>query len=268
MLPGIQGTWEETGISCEQCHTDPNVSAPDVGGGAKHVSSQLAADITVDSSNELCGSCHNRGLDPDTNIPASGDLPNTFIRHHEQYNEWRNSAHGDDDGNKIGCNDCHNPHIGTRYGFADDGGITQTCEGCHPGPTANNKHIDVSGFGDTLDCETCHMAQATKSGALDPLGNPLYVGDVKTHIFKINPAAEGKDVFFDFSGDLARGWRRLRTASPSTSCATSVTRTRKSTATAAPRSWQTLDGPIGPKRQASTTRPEHSIAGVAFNHSC
>ena len=199
MLPGIQGTWEETGISCEQCHTDPNVSAPDVGGGAKHVSSQLAADITVDSSNELCGSCHNRGLDPDTNIPASGELPNTFIRHHEQYNEWRNSAHGDDDGNKIGCNDCHNPHIGTRYGFADDGGITQTCESCHPGPTANNKHIDVSGFGDTLDCETCHMAQATKSAVPDP-NNLLYVGDVKTHIFEINPAAVGKDTFFDFSG--------------------------------------------------------------------
>jgi hypothetical protein len=41
------------------------------------------------------------------------------------------------------------------------------------------------------------MAQATKSGALDPLDNPLYVGDVKTHIFEINPAAEGKDVFFN-----------------------------------------------------------------------
>jgi hypothetical protein len=180
-LPGIYGTFEETGITCEQCHG---------GGGVDHVSTQLAADITIDTSSELCGSCHNRGLDPDTNIPASGALPGTFIRHHEQFNEWRNSGHGDGVGDDVSCNTCHDPHIGTRYGFAEMGGIIATCESCHTEITSN-AHFDV-GF----ECQTCHMAQATKSAVPDP-NNLLYVGDVKTHIFSINSAAVGKEVFFN-----------------------------------------------------------------------
>jgi hypothetical protein len=180
-LPGIYGTFEETGITCEQCHG---------GGGVDHVSTQLAADITIDTTSELCGSCHNRGLDPDTNIPASGALPGTFIRHHEQFNEWRNSGHGDGVGDDVSCNTCHDPHIGTRYGFADMGGIIATCESCHEEITSN-AHFDV-GF----ECQTCHMAQATKSAVPDP-NNLLYVGDVKTHIFGINSAAVGKEVFFN-----------------------------------------------------------------------
>ncbi len=178
-LPGIWGTFQETGITCEQCHG---------GGGVAHVSTQLAADITIDPSDALCGTCHNRG-GANSDIPASGGLPNTFIRHHEQYNEWANSAHSSGDPVNAGCNDCHDPHIGTRYGFDEMGGIIATCESCHTEITNNAHVVD-------LDCVTCHMAQASKSAVPDP-NNLLYVGDVKTHIFSINSAAVGKDVFFN-----------------------------------------------------------------------
>jgi hypothetical protein len=178
-LPGIEGTWEETGITCEQCHG---------GGGVDHVSTQLAADITIDTSSELCGSCHNRG-GTNADIPAS----NGFIRHHEQYNEWANSGHGDGVGEDVSCNTCHDPHIGTRYDFADMGGIIATCESCHAEQAANNSHSVP------VDCVTCHMAQASKSAVADP-ANLLYVGDVKTHIFGINTAAVGKDTFFTADG--------------------------------------------------------------------
>lgn len=176
-LEGIHGTWEEPGITCEQCH----------GAGLDHVVSLAAADITVDNSTALCGTCHVRG-DPAT-IPASGG----YIRHHEQYNELLASPHtgGTMD---VGCNDCHDPHKGTLYGHADAGGIVATCESCHPDEAATNAHIAVP------DCVDCHMARATKSGqALN-----TYTGDVRSHLFKINPDSTlTKSDMFNADGSLA-----------------------------------------------------------------
>ena len=171
-LTGFFGTFEEQGISCEQCH----------GPGVNHVSSGAA--LTTDTSDEFCGSCHNRG-GINADIPASGG----FIRHHEQYNEYQNSAHSA----LIGCNDCHDPHLGTRY---DNGGFIESCSTCHPSEAANNAHIPF-GTGDE-GCITCHMPQATKSAVAEN----IYVGDVQTHIFALNPAAVGKDVFFNMDGSL------------------------------------------------------------------
>jgi hypothetical protein len=153
-LVGIAGTWEETGITCEACH----------GAGADHVASQSPSDITLDVSSAACGNCHRRGADDDF-IEASGG----FIRHHEQYQEWLASPH---DG-MAECSDCHEPHIGTAYGNADAGGIHTTCEDCH---TVTLNHLPV-------DCENCHMARVTKSArAINS-----FEGDVRTHIFAINP---------------------------------------------------------------------------------
>jgi hypothetical protein len=170
-LTGFEGTYEETGIGCEACH----------GAGARHASTQSAVDIISTSSDELCGSCHNRGLDPITNIPASGG----FIRHHEQYNEFANSPHF----GAVGCNDCHDAHLGTRY---DMGGIITECETCHAPQAGSNAHAQVG-------CVTCHMSQATKSAVADA-DNPNFVGDVQTHIFTINPGEFNKDYFFSADG--------------------------------------------------------------------
>ena len=151
-LIGIEGTWEETGISCEACH----------GPGATHVATQTAANIVVDNSAALCGSCHVRG-DPAT-IPASGG----FIRHHEQYNELLAGAHS-----ARNCVDCHSPHKGVLYGQAAAGGIHTTCQDCHQGKTLN--HVPIA-------CEACHMARATKSAQ----NRDVYRADISTHLFRIN----------------------------------------------------------------------------------
>jgi hypothetical protein len=49
------------------------------------------------------------------------------------------------------------------------------------------------------DCITCHMPYATKSAT----SVNKYVGDVQTHIFKINTAADGQ--MFNEAGNVANG---------------------------------------------------------------
>jgi hypothetical protein len=181
-LVGIEGTWEETGISCEQCH----------GAGADHVSTQSASDITVDASDDLCGTCHQRG-GADSHIEASGG----WIRHHEQYNEFANSMHFTVG---VGCNTCHDPHLGTRY---DMGGFIESCVVCHADQATTNAHgVPIAGGNDTDEaCITCHMSQATKSAVADA-SNPNFVGDVRTHIFTINPGEFNKEYFFNADSTL------------------------------------------------------------------
>jgi len=178
-LAGLVGTFEEQGISCEQCH----------GPGVDHVATKSSGDITVDVTPELCGSCHNRG-GANAEIPASGG----FIKHHEQYNEWANS--GAHFAGAADCATCHDSHLGTLY---DNGGFITTCETCHADKAANNNH----GFGTApfpVECIDCHMPKASKS-AVPAADNTIYEGDIQTHIFRINPAAVGKDAFF--TGDLS-----------------------------------------------------------------
>ena len=162
-LEGIEGTFEEPGITCEQCH----------GPGVDHVSTKSASEIDIDTSPELCGSCHNRG-----GMMVAPEAKGGFIRHHEQYNEWQLSAHSSEN---VTCNDCHEPHLGTRY---DNEGFKTTCESCH-GQKANAHLVPV-------ECTTCHLPQAGKSA----LAENLFVGDVKTHLFEINADAVGKDAMF------------------------------------------------------------------------
>ncbi len=175
-LIGIAGTWEETGITCEECH----------GPGADHVASQSASDITVDAGVALCGRCHVRG-DPQQ-IPASGG----FIRHHEQYNELLASPH-----DELSCNDCHDPHVGVLYGNAAAGGIATTCESCHPAQAANNSHRNLAG---RPTCVDCHMPRATRSAR----SAHMFEGDVRTHLFAINTSPGlTKDNMFNQDGSLA-----------------------------------------------------------------
>ncbi|MFQ5538283.1 MAG: Ig-like domain-containing protein [Gemmatimonadota bacterium] len=163
-LVGIQGTWEEPGIRCEQCH----------GPGGDHVAAKDPKKISVDTEKELCGSCHFR--DTNHGILASGG----FIRHHEQYDELIASGH-----NALSCTDCHDPHVGTRYGHAEEGGIKVTCESCHSDKTSNAHTVPV-------ECSTCHMPRASKSAQK----RDSYFGDLKTHLFKINTGTETKDAMF------------------------------------------------------------------------
>jgi hypothetical protein len=129
-----------------------------------------------------------------TNGAADG-----FIKHHEQYNELVGSAAAPGVHTSLDCVNCHDPHkrshtvtdaIASTLGIVDNtlsaeerGAIrsTGTCETCHPGK------LLAYAMGD-IKCIDCHMAEATKS-ATHEKGAWGKMGDVKTHIFKIDPTA-------------------------------------------------------------------------------
>lgn len=169
-LPGMDGEFFAGGIQCEACH----------GMGSDHQITRSADDITISREAADCGKCHYRN--EDHSIAASGG----FIKHHEQYDEMISAGHADIVG---GCIACHDPHVSVKHG--QTGGIIKDCTACHEdikNPTHNG-----------ADCNTCHLSYATKSA----VAMNKYVGDVKTHIFKINPAADGE--MFNEDGTLANG---------------------------------------------------------------
>lgn len=173
-LPGMAGTFAEPGIGCEACH----------GMGAVHAHTEKPADITVNTTSELCGNCHTR--DSERRIMASGG----FVRHHEQYDEFLVTAHRAEGQT---CGTCHNPHASsTNDDVAVGTGVIRTCESCHSGPAANTKHNGVPG------CTDCHMAKSTKSAA----AFSTYQGDIAGHIWAINTDPVGKDSMWYTEDDL------------------------------------------------------------------
>jgi len=164
-LPGIDGSWAEPGITCEECH----------GPGSLHILSPSTVPMTIDTRSESCGACHNRG-GVNNAIPAKGG----FIRHHEQFNEMASAGHA-----VLECVTCHDPHKTVRY---DDPSVVNAiyldCADCHKDAQASLDSAPLGLAGKMLGvtCEDCHMPYESKSAvAFD-----TYVGDVMTHIFKIN----------------------------------------------------------------------------------
>lgn len=172
-LPGVVGKWTFEGIQCEQCH----------GPGKNHVlTGGNPSEITVDESSAACGTCHYR-TDPNI-IPASGG----FIRHHEQYNEILKSDHG----RFLNCVTCHDPH---KTGGSS---IKISCADCHANVAGEYEGSAMGQAG--VKCEDCHMPYMSKSA----VSLRKYVGDVRTHIFKINLDAAAKP--FKNGGSEARGF--------------------------------------------------------------
>ncbi|NNE45901.1 MAG: T9SS type A sorting domain-containing protein [Rhodothermales bacterium] len=175
------GTFSEPGIRCEGCH----------GPGSDHQAGAFADPpvLPPNSGDYLkitrCGECHQRGGATNA-IPVSGG----YIRHHEQVNEMRASAHGDGVGTELTCASCHNPHVTVRYPDATapgQEGITTQCETCHPAQSVN-----LNGMDKPINCIDCHMPRASKSAVGAQVGNG-WIGDVRTHIFGINTGAFTKD---------------------------------------------------------------------------
>ncbi len=183
------GTFSEPGIRCEGCH----------GPGSEHVASLGTVKpplIGDDLRINRCGDCHQRGGTTNA-IPASGG----YIRHHEQLNEMRASAHGDGQGTDLTCATCHDTHVPLRYAdAAGEGmsGIKTTCETCHP-----NHEILVNGSPKNIDCVDCHMPMAGKSAIGMQVGNG-WKGDVKTHIWGININAVTKEAMFTSDGKFVQ----------------------------------------------------------------
>ncbi|MFC1606448.1 FlgD immunoglobulin-like domain containing protein [Candidatus Latescibacterota bacterium] len=163
-LEGMAGTFADPGITCEGCH----------GPGSAHAESKDKADISRDTSKEMCGTCHYR--DSEHRIAVSGGL----IRHHEQYDELINSPHRNHE-----CITCHEPHKSTKYAM---GGLKEdvTCTMCHG--SAEVKVQSMAGH----SCETCHMPLSAKSavytGDIDfgPDADTGHLGDIHAHTYRLN----------------------------------------------------------------------------------
>ncbi len=202
---GFNSEWTFSGVQCEACH----------GAGLAHATAASPSNITNNPSKDACGKCHIRA----TNTAGFGgecggtgailtngaqnnggtSLANQSVQHHEQYNELV-GYNGDGAHASLNCVSCHEPHkrshkvtnaIATALGITDNGqsaetrGAVASCESCHPGKTL------VFNMGN-IKCVDCHMAETTKSATL-VAGTWGAQGDVKGHIFKINPSAATMD---------------------------------------------------------------------------
>jgi hypothetical protein len=239
-LPGMDGTFDQTGVQCESCH----------GAGSTHAQTQLATDITKNATARTtadflasdmafgkpvaCSECHTRDGEKDYptyvsayetaagvtdaeggRIASSGTPP--LIRHHEQYDELLGvdpaaPASGSTksvafQSAKFDCITCHNTHTTTIYqdvsGDAPGAAnLNSDCLACHPG------NAITSGGMTGLNCIDCHMPFMVKSAInnfVPGVGDDRPVlGDIRTHIFSIDltkdPATE------QFSGGFANPW--------------------------------------------------------------
>ena len=156
-LPGMIGTWTESGVGCEECH----------GPGSTHtyMDEPTAESIIRDTKGERCGKCHQRsGMD----IPPLASKG--FIKHHEQFNEINIGAHEGTD-----CVECHNPHKRAIN-------VREQCVDCHD-DSQFKMHASKTTHGKAdVSCVDCHMPKATKSA----IKTGKFIGDVRTHIVKIN----------------------------------------------------------------------------------
>jgi hypothetical protein len=159
-LPGIHGTWQEAGVTCEACH----------GPGAAHVRNPTQASLSTAAN---CRSCHVRG--DVERIDASGGL----VKHHEQYEDLLASPH-----RNLGCLACHDPHKSTKYDRGGFLGQQATCLKCHE--SKDKQLLAAKSHG---ECISCHMPFAGKSAVAIEIaydGGVLPKGDIRSHISRIN----------------------------------------------------------------------------------
>ena len=187
--PGILGTWSEPGVQCEACH----------GPGSNHVPNPQRRNIFVDSSPQTCGRCHTVDNDPNT-IPVQDG----FIAGNAQVAELKASGgHGE-----FTCMICHNPHASTAYDR--DNGLRNDCTVCHTDQNMAFHEGLVYRWGDyeePLSCQSCHMPLAAKTASAAPaglVGELARIGDVRAHIFRIEPDYVTFDDMFTPDGSAVR----------------------------------------------------------------
>jgi hypothetical protein len=205
---GYYSSWTFDGVQCEACH----------GPGNSHVTtSGKQSVLTLVGGVEICAKCHIRaenttavskntecGGDSNPKILTNGAVASgDWISHHEQYNELV-GYNGDGVHASFKCTACHDPHkrsakvvdaVSSLLGITDNhlsaearGAIKVSCVSmnCHGSKTAQNPTVQNAHSG--LTCIDCHMAEATKTATNSPTTGWGRKGDLKTHIFRINPA--------------------------------------------------------------------------------
>jgi len=226
-LPGMPGTWVEAGVQCEACHGPGKTHAlsPATDNITKVAAGRTQAQMQAQTGygNPIaCGECHTRdgernpyggeGAATDgtfrsaynvasgTNDVIGGRirasaLNNPIGGHHQTGDEMfgvdpDNLAAGPMGKHlKAGvtCGTCHNPHKTTFYqNVSGDGlGVDVACTSCH--------EVTFTATGaahSNADCITCHMPKLAKSAVnTGPNAAGKTLGDIKTHVFKIDLAA-------------------------------------------------------------------------------
>lgn len=183
-LPGMPGTWAESGIQCEACH----------GPGSNHPANPSARDLYVDVRAQACATCHRRGTDFNV-VPASGG----YIQHREQLQELLASGgHA-----TLDCVMCHEPHTSTLTD--PNKGIRKTCTECHPTRTmgihTGATYTRLDGYSEVMNCQSCHMSFAVRNGRAAAIGATGKAADERTHIVRINTtSATSAQALFNMAG--------------------------------------------------------------------
>lgn len=178
--PGILGTWAEENVQCEACH----------GPGSNHVPNPQRRNIFVDSTpTATCARCHTEGDDPNVIVAKSG-----FLNGNTQYPQLLASGgHAD-----FNCTICHNPHVSITYDRED--GLRNGCTACHTDVNLAfhaNVTYELGTYREEVTCESCHMPllALSNSTAPDVGGTTARIGDVRGHIFRIDPdSADYRDM--------------------------------------------------------------------------
>jgi hypothetical protein len=169
-LPGIEGTWELTGIQCEECH----------GPGSLHANNPLAFQPVIARDGGACATCH---VEDEIGEMIVGE--NGFIDQTDDFATLLPSLHTE----MLDCVTCHDPHAGVtqvREGEVEPAGVVG-CETCHASKAGQHK-VEVHGQINAVNCVACHMAPAVQVA----VGNPdQFMADFRTHLMTINPGQLG-----------------------------------------------------------------------------
>ncbi|MBN2563196.1 MAG: hypothetical protein JXQ75_19915 [Phycisphaerae bacterium] len=186
-LPGILGTWAEAGVQCEACH----------GPGRNHIENTSARDLYIPNGTTACSGCHVTDPD-DTSVIGAAD---GFVGSNAQWPELRASGGHSD----FSCMTCHDPHTSITYDR--ENAVRNACTACHADVNMAS-HQDVtfvrSDYQEEMTCESCHMpfsGRSVSEGAAAVVGtNGGRMGDVRSHIFRINTANADYSAMFNTGG--------------------------------------------------------------------
>ncbi|MBI5864894.1 MAG: hypothetical protein HZB38_10375 [Planctomycetes bacterium] len=205
--PGFLGTWAEAGVQCEACHGPGGKHFRTVGDSVRIDRSRIFVDPDGTKS---CKVCHSEPFSDQSGKIAAKD---GYIVSTAQYPELRASGGHRD----FACTICHDPHRSSITDRAN--AVRNACTGCHTTQNMAGHRGAVltrdDGYTETLACESCHMPLAAKRASTANtavLGTDVHIGDTRSHIFRINAAADnfsqvlsadGSEVLRDADGRAA-----------------------------------------------------------------